>query len=108
MNIEQVKEVFACHPTAERVFVVDDMPFLDHGHAQNYAGTIKKEVKTYVRHDVVTVVNPDDTDTNDGPDGTGEPGGTGPDDTGEATGTDAAVGGDTANGKAKAKSAATK
>jgi len=46
------KKVFECHPDAEVIFVVNDMPFLNRGDAHNYAVSEVATTSTVKREEV--------------------------------------------------------
>lgn len=46
---DEFKAVFESNPTADEIFVVDGMPFLEEIHALNYARGDKQKVKTVKR-----------------------------------------------------------
>jgi hypothetical protein len=46
------KNVFDAYPEVDEIFVVDDMPFLEKGHAEGHSNTTKKPVKTFRRADL--------------------------------------------------------
>ena len=43
------QSVFECHPTVDEIFVVDEMPFLEAGHAQAHSITTGKPVERVKR-----------------------------------------------------------
>lgn len=53
------QSVFDCHPKVDEIFVVDEMPFLEAGHAQSHANVTGKPVRTVKRPKATSVKGPE-------------------------------------------------